>query len=88
MYNIAVVVDIAAVVVVVVVVVIVAHDGQITDPHLVIQIFEGKYIPGLYFLAHAAGWQSYNNLYDLAHVSWVGYVLYKPCTASHIGRLG
>ena len=56
MYNIAVVVDIAAVVVVVVVVVIVAHDGQITDPHLVIQIFEGKYIPGLYFLAHAAGW--------------------------------
>ena len=27
-------------------------------------------------------------MHDLGHVLWVGPVLYRSCTASHIGRLG
>ena len=51
-----------------------------------------RYIPDLYDLydlydlAHVAGWEPYN-LHDLGHVSWVGSVLYRSCTTSHIGRL-
>ena len=32
-------------------------------------------IHDLYDLAHVAGWEPYN-LHDLAHLSWVGSVLY------------
>ena len=32
------------------------------------------------------GWKPYN-LHDLAHVSWVGSVLYRSCTTYRIGRL-
>ena len=43
----------------------------------------------LYDIAHVAGWDPYSLLHDLAHISWVGSVLYRcPCTASHNGRLG
>ena len=44
----------------------------------------------LYDLAHVSGWESYNNLHDLGHVSWVGSVLkaWRSCTAFQHGRLG
>ena len=38
-------------------------------------------------LAHVAGWEPHV-LHDVGHVSLVGPVLHKSCTASHIGRLG
>ena len=41
----------------------------------------------LYDLAHVAGLEPYN-LIDLAHLSWVGSVLHRSCTASHRSRLG
>ena len=31
-------------------------------------------------LAHVAGWEPYD-AHNLGHVSWVGSVLYRPCTA-------
>ena len=47
---------------------------------------QGRYIPDLYHLAHAAGWEPYN-LHDLGQVSWVGSVLDRSCNtdpAHHI----
>ena len=36
----------------------------------------------MYDLADVAGWGAYNNLHDLAHVSWVDSVLFcRSCTA-------
>ena len=37
--------------------------GQITDPHLMIENFQGKFTSGLYALAHVAGWKPYNRHY-------------------------
>ena len=55
------------------------------------------YIPDLYDLYdlyalcdlahHVAGLEPYD-LYDLAHVSWVGSVRYRSCTTPHNGGLG
>ena len=50
-------------------------------------IFEGGYIPDLYDLAHAAGWDPCD-LHDLGRVSWVRCPLDGSCTASRDGRLG
>ena len=55
--------------------------------HLMLQIFEGRQISDLQDLAHAAGWEPHN-LHGLAHTSWVGYVLCRPCTPSHKGGVG
>ena len=44
--------------------------------HLIILIFQGRYIPDLYDLALVAGWEELNTLHDLGHVYWVGSVLY------------
>ena len=41
----------------------------------------------LYYVAHDAGWEPCN-LRGLGHVSWVGYVPYRFCTAPQNGRLG
>ena len=44
----------------------------------------------LYDLARAAAWESYNRQ-DLAHVSWIGFVLReadRSCTTSDDVRLG
>ena len=57
----------------------------VVDSHLLMQIFQGRYIPDLYDLydlydmydlAHVAGWEPYNLRY-LAHVL-LGFDLY--CT--------
>ena len=39
-----------------------------------IYIFQGRWIPDLYDLAHVAGWESCD-LHGTAHVSWVRSVL-------------
>ena len=52
-------------------------------------LYVRAYIPGqhdLYELDHVAVWEPYH-LQDLGHVSWVGSVLHRSCTASHTGRL-
>ena len=65
----------------------------VVDSHLLMQIFQGRYIPDLYDLydlydlAHVAGWEPHN-LNDLGRVSWAGSVLYRSCTAYYNGRLG
>ena len=61
--------------------------GQIIDSRCMIRVFQGRYIPSLYDLAHVAGWQLYN-LHDLGHVSWVRPVLCRSCIAPQSGRLG
>ena len=42
--------------------------------------------------AHVAGWEPSNVhdllLYTVAHVPWVGSVLYRPCAVPQGGRLG
>ena len=60
---------------------------QIIGPYFVIYTFEGLLNPDLYGLAHVAGWEPCK-LHALAHVAWVGSVLYRSRTTSHNGRLG
>ena len=71
----------------------VLHLGQIVGSHsswsrsLKADLFPMLY--DLYGLAYVAGWEPYD-LHDLliAHVSWVGSVPYRSCTASDNGRVG
>ena len=49
------------------------HVGKIIDPHLTTHIFQARYVPDLYDLAHVTRWEL-QNLHDLGHVSWVGPV--------------
>ena len=63
-----------------------AHLVQIVDSHMMMYVFQGRYIPDLYDLcdlyelAHVAGWDPYNvrGLYyyiPVAHVPLVGSAL-------------
>ena len=51
---------------------------------------QGGYIPDLcdLLVARVAGWEPYNLHDHLAHVSWVGSVLFRSCTTSQKNRLG
>ena len=57
------------------------HLRQVIDSHLMIYIFQGRYIPDLYDLAHDAGWEPYN-LHDLKSHS-LGWV----CTVQVLGNI-
>lgn len=43
--------------------------------YLMMQMFQGRYIPDLCEVAHVDGWELHN-LHDLRHASWLRSVLY------------
>ena len=65
-----------------------AHLGQIIDfPLDELDLSRQIDCQILYDLVHVAGWEPCI-LHDLAHVSWVGSVLYRSCTTLTTGRWG
>ena len=63
----------------------VSHLGQTIDSDFMIYIFQDRYVPDLYNLAHVSSRKPYH-LHDLTHVSWVRSVLYRSGRTSLDGR--
>ena len=57
---------------------------QITNPRFRIYIFQSRYIPDRYDLAHVARWILLYSVHDRSHASWVGSVPQYTDPAQHL----